>query len=278
MSFLLLVCGSPAGVWADSRSAPPTSNLQLLVRNTVRNEVQAWKSPPAYFEYEEVDWSPEETCVSREIETPDGVFGRLITVNGEPPSPKRRRKEAQQLQKLDRDPEARRSMVRGEQEDVKNRMELLQEFPNAFRFALDGPMTSGVIRLKFQPNPNFHPASRNALALRGAEGTMWIDESSERLMKIEGTLIRDVTLGWGVVVRLRRGGHFDWEQSQVVPGVWELTLLSVNLKGKIFLVKNLDVQTKETHRSFKRLPDHLSATQAISMLLGHEMGLEVSAK
>ena len=59
-------------------------------------------------------------------------------------------------------------MVRGEEEDVKNRMELLQEFPNAFRFALDGPVTNGVIRLKFQPNPNYHPASRNALALRGA--------------------------------------------------------------------------------------------------------------
>lgn len=275
-SSLLLICCA-AGVRAEPQSAPPTSNLQLLVRNTVRNEERAWKSPPAYYEYEESDWSPEESSVSREIETPEGVFGRLITVNGKPPSPKRSRKEAQQLQKFVRDPAARRSMVRGEEEDVQRRMELLKEFPNAFRFEPDGPETNGVVRLKFQPDPSYRPESRNALALRGMQGTLWIDASSERLVKIEGTLIRDVTLGWGVVVRLRRGGHVVWQQAEVSPGIWELTLLSMNLKGKIMVLKNLDVQMKETHRSFKRVPSHLNTAQAVSMLLGDGMKLQASA-
>ena len=143
-SSLLLVCCA-TGVRAESPSAAPTSNLQLLVSNTVRNEEREWKSPSAYYEYEEVDWSPEESSVSREIETPEGVFGRLIAVNGEPPSPKRARKEEQQLQKFVRDPAARRSMARGEEEDVRRRMELLKEFPNAFRFEPDGPETNGVV-------------------------------------------------------------------------------------------------------------------------------------
>ena len=244
----------------------------------VRNEERAWKSPPAYYEYEEVDWSPEESSVSREIETTEGVFGRLITVNGRPPSPARGQKEAKHLQKIVRDPAARSSMVRGEEEDVERRMELLKEFPNAFRFEPDGPETNGVVRLKLQPNPSYRPQSHNALALRGMQGTIWIDASSERLVKIEGTLIRDVTLGWGVVVRLHRGGHFVWEQAQVSPGIWELTLLSVSLKGKIFVVKNLDLQMKETHRCFKRVSDHLNAAQAVSMLLERDKRMEEAAK
>ena len=274
-SSLLLVCCA-AGVRAESPSAPPTSNLQLLVRNTVRNEERAWKSPSAYYEYEEVDWSPEESSVSREIETSEGVFGRLITVNGEPPSPKRARKEEQQLQKFVRDPAARRSMARSEEEDVKRRMEPLKEFPDAFRFEPDGPETNGVVRLKFQPDPGYRPESRDAIALRGMQGTLWIDASSERLVKIEGTLIRDVTLGWGVVVRLHRGGHFVWQQAEVSPGIWELTLLSVSLKGKIMVVKNLDLQMEETHRSFKRVSAQLSAAEAVSMLLGDGMELQAS--
>ena len=272
--FLLVCCA--AGVRAESRPVPPTSNLQLLVRKMVLNEERAWKSPSAYFEYEEVDWSPEETSVSKEIETPDGVFGRLITVNGEPPSPKRSQKEAKQLQKFVRDPEAREALLRAERQDIERRMELLKEFPNAFRFEPDGPDTGGVAHLKFQPNPNYRSSSRDALALRGAEGTLWIDKSSERLVKVEGTLVRDVTLGWGVVVRLRRGGHFLWQQTEVNPGIWEPSVFSVNVKGKVLVVKNLNLQTKETHRNFKRLPGRLDTAQAVSMLLGDRAQLQAS--
>ena len=99
---------------------------------------------------------------------------------------------------------------------------------------------------------------------------------ARRLGEAKATLIRDVTLGWGVVVRLHRGGHFVWQQAEVSPGIWELTLLSVSLKGKIMLVKNLDLQMKETHRSFKRVPSDLSAAQAVSMLLGDGMELQAS--
>jgi hypothetical protein len=73
-------------------------------------------------------------------------------------------------------------------------------------------------------------------------------------------------------------GHFIWEQAQVSPGIWELTLLSVNLKGRILVVKHLDVQMKETRQSFKRIPSPMAAEQAISMLLKGGPPLQASAK
>src|SRR5579863_2525387 len=188
LSSLVLVCCGAIGLGAGSRSAPPTpqSNPQALVRKMVDHEEKAWKSPSAYFEYEEVDWSPEESSVSREIETPEGTFGSLITVNGQPPSDKRSQKEVRQLQKFVRDPDARRAMVKGEEEDVDRRMELLKEFPDAFQFSPDGPETNGIVRLKFLPNPGYRARSRNGVALRGTQGTVWIDRSNERLVRVEG--------------------------------------------------------------------------------------------
>jgi hypothetical protein len=276
-SILWVSCGS-AVAQVDSQPGQGRANLKLLVSNTVRNEWRAWKHPQAYYEYEEVDWSPEETTVSEEVETPEGVFGRLIEVNGHAPGAKRSRKEAQRLERLVKDPAARRSLVRGEQEDIERRMALLKEFPNAFRFAREDAETNGVVHLGFEPDPAYRPSSHEGLALRGMEGTLWIDSSSERILKIDGTLIHDVTLGWGVVVRLRRGGHFSMEQAQVSPGSWELTSLSASVKGKIFLIKNLNLQMKEIHRSFKRVPDHLNAEQALSMLLGRRTASQASGK
>jgi hypothetical protein len=279
LSSLLLFLGSGAApVPAESQSASPTSNLQRLVSETIQNEEGASKTLRPCYEYEEVDWSPGETSISEEIETPEGVFGRLLEVNGHPPSAKRSRKEKQQLEKLARDPAARRSMARGEQEDVDRRMALLKEFPGAFWFERDGPEKRGVVPLKFEPNPYYKPSSRDAIALKGMEGTLWIDAAAKRLVKIDGTLIRDVTLGWGVVVRLRRGGRFSMEQAQVSPGVWKLTLLSADVHGKIFLVKNLNLQMKEIHQSFKRVRDDLSAAEAVSMLLEPETRSHISVK
>lgn len=244
----------------------------------VRNEERAWKSPGAYFEYEEIDWSPQESSVSREIETSEGTFGRLMTVDGGPPSVKRRRKETHQLEKFARDPEARKTMAQGEEEDVERRMELLQEFPDAFRFSADGPETNGIVRLKFLPNPEYRSKTHNGLALRSTEGRVWIDRPNERLVKIEGTVMQDVTVGWGFVVKVHRGSQFSWQQAEVSPGIWELTQLNFDVKGRILLVKNLSLQSKETHRAFKRVSDRLDTAQAVAMLLGRNTGMQASAR
>jgi hypothetical protein len=62
------------------------------------------------------------------------------------------------------------------------------------------------------------------------------------------------------------------------PGIRELILLSLNLKGKIFVVKHLDVQMKQTRESFKRIPSNLPAEQALSMLLKGSPPLQASAR
>lgn len=252
---------------AAIQSVPPPSNLELLVKNTVWNELQARKHPAGYFEYRETDEDSGEFTVSTEIETPEGVVARETEEDGHPLTDDERDRNVDHLEKLVRSPKMQGQLLESQQEETERRMGLLKDFPSAFLFQFEGVEPDGVVRLKFRPNPKFRPSSREDLALRGMAGTLWIDPQSQRLVRIDGTLTRDVTLGWGVVVRLNRGGHFVMKQAEVGKGCWRTTLLAVDLTGRIFLIKSLQVHMKQTSEAFRRVASNLSVPQAVAMLL-----------
>jgi hypothetical protein len=170
--------------------------LQLLVKNTVWNELQAREHPTAYFQYWEIDQESGQSAVSAEIETPEGVVIYETEENGKPLSDDQRRRNVDQLQRLARSRKMQRRLLESQQQETRRRMGLLKDFPVAFLFQFDGVEPDGVMRLNFSPNARFEPLSRGNLALRGMGGTIWIDPQSQRLVKIDGTLTRDVTLGW----------------------------------------------------------------------------------
>ena len=265
---LWALCGpsSSVPVLSARQNFSPPSHLELLVRIAIWNELQARKDPEAYFEYREMDWSPQSSTTSEQIETPKGTVASVVERNGEPLSPAERQKNARHLLKLAHSAKMQRSLLASQRQQTARRMGLLKDFPSAFLFQYEGAEPNGVVRLKFSPNPAYQPLSKEDIALRGMAGTMWIDPSSQRLVKINGTLVRDVTLGWGVVVRLYRGGHFVMEQAEVAKGSWKTTLLAVNLTGKILLVKNLHVDMKQTRQAFEPVASNLTVAQAVEML------------
>lgn len=260
--------GSADRVPSVVKSVPPPPDLKLLVKNTFWNELQARKHPSAYFEYREVDWSSESSTTSEKIETPQGTVSSLLKQDGEPLTGEQRQKNARQLQKLVHSKKLQRQHLANQQQETQRRMGLFRDFPSAFLFQMGGVENNGVVRLKFWPNPKFQPRSKEGLALRGMAGTLWIDPQNQRLVKISGKLIRDVTLGWGVVVRLHRGGQFVMQQADVGKGRWKTTLLAVDLTGKILLVKKLRVHMKQTRAAFQQVASDLTVPQAVAMLRG----------
>lgn len=266
---LLLAPAHGGSAFEPAGAISSSSGLRLLVKNAVRNELQSRQHPKAYFEYLETDESPGDSSVSKEIETTQGVVASETQDNGHPLTDEQRSKNARQLQKLVRSPKARRQLFQSQQDEDRRRMELLKQFPAAFLFQFDGREPDGVVRLKFRPDPQFQPPSKQDLILRGMTGTMRIDPRRQRLVEIDGTLTRDVTLGWGVVVRLYRGGHFVMREAEVGPGCWRTTLLAVDLDGKIFLVKSLKVRMKQVCENFKQVAKNLTVPQAVAMLRAH---------
>ena len=72
-----------------------------------------------------------------------------------------------------------------------------------------------LVRMKFRPNPRYEPPSRVEQVLPGMEGTILVDAGKYRIAKIDGTLAREVSFGWGILGHLDRGGRFVVEQGEV---------------------------------------------------------------
>jgi hypothetical protein len=269
VALAILLRASPARL-AFAADAPSMSAAEIdrLVKNTVWNEVEAAQHPAARFAYEEIDATAEGSTTSEQVETPEGVIARLLKVNGRGPSSDRQARDVRKLRSLLTDPEAQRSLLVSQQGEMHRRMNLLKEFPNAFRFNFEAVQSDGSVRLSFSPRPGYHPSSHEGLALEGMQGTMWINRSEQRVAKIDGTLVRNVSLGWGIAAKLYSGGHFLLQQTEVAKDRWRTTLLSVDLRGRILLVKGLDVHLRQTRRSFHPVPDNLSVAQAVGMLVG----------
>jgi hypothetical protein len=58
-------------------------------------------------------------------------------------------------------------------------------FPDAFRFQYEDRQGS-LNKLKFTPNPNFHPSGYLAQVFRHMEGSLLVDGQQKRLAQING--------------------------------------------------------------------------------------------
>lgn len=137
--------------------------------------------------------------------------------------------------------------------------------PDAFNFAY-GERRGELTQLKFTPNPNFNPPSREARVFHAMEGDVWLDTRQERLAEISGRLRREVKFGGGLLGHLASGGEFHVKQAEVAPGYWELTLLYINVQGKVLFFKSINVQQNEIRGEYRKVSDDLTLAQAIQIL------------
>jgi hypothetical protein len=70
------------------------------------------------------------------------------------------------------------------------------------------------------PDPNFHPHSLLQEALTHVTLKIWVDHSSNELVRGEANVIRDISVGAGIFGKLYRGGVFSMDQQEFAPGVW----------------------------------------------------------
>jgi hypothetical protein len=71
----------------------------------------------------------------------------------------------------------------------------------------------------------------------------------------------------GLLGHLEKGGHFNVEQTELLPARWELTVMEVDMKGKALFFKTIAVQEKEHRSDFQTVPDSLTIPQAADMLI-----------
>jgi len=265
-----VLLGSAAMAAQQASAGTPQVPAQDLVRRVIANEDKASKEHSRFL-YRLRTETPKAGAITKElVETNDGAVARLIAVNDRPPNAEERHKDDERLQKLASDPQARDAKRKQQKEDEERTTRMVKALPDAFVYEYDGvePANNGqqLVRLKFKPNPKYDPPNRELQVYQAMEGTMLIDLTDERLVKIAAHLFKGVNFGWGILGHLDPGGQFEVEQSLVGGDRWEVTQMRLRFTGKILFFKNLNINEHETAFDYRGAPENLSFAQGIEFL------------
>jgi hypothetical protein len=262
----LLACASFA--YASSaetvKGTASADHLALIARATERELRELEK--PALYQYQERlewNWGTETRSI---IETPEGRADRIVLFGDEPLTPEQQEKQEHRLEKLLSDRDALKSELQDQKAETQRRIRMVQAFPRAFFFDFIG-RKNGLLHFDFYPNPEFSPKDRETQMYRGMEGTLWIEPRQERIVQIQGKLVKDVSFGWGILGRLSKGGIYEIAQTQLSPGTWRITSLNVEVKGRILLLDSFRFLRRETDTRLRPTPSSMTYLAAVTSLL-----------
>ncbi len=145
----------------------------------------------------------------------------------------------------------------------KDREELIDAARTAFLFSFLGcePRAERML-LKYSmvPNPAYKPSSRSTSLYTRVRGTVWIDESSGQLARIEGQVIEDISLGL-FLAKIYKGSHFMQERYEFAPGLWFPSFSQYDFDGrKFFMSFSLHERTFYSNYRFLGPPKQALAT------------------
>ena len=277
-AFCLLLCTlivplSPV-LRAEEPQAPQTPAIDL-VRQAIAQEVASANKPSAKFMFRSRKQTPKGSQTHIYIETNEALAGMLVAVNDQPLSAEQQQQELGHLDWLMNNPDQLRKKTVREREDTERTLKILKALPDAFRYeyiglgqgdAEMGKPGDTMVRLKFTPNPGYSPPSHVEQVLLGMEGYLVIDKTESRLARIDGTLFREVSFGWGIIGHLDKGGHFVVQQADVGEGHWEVTAMSLRMTGKILVFKSIAMTSDEVFSDFHRVAENLSFAKGVDLL------------
>lgn len=255
---------------AQTAAPSPAESARELVRRVVDRELAAEKKPRQYIYRLRREGPEGSSSTTRDIiDTRDGLVSRLIATNDRSATAEERVKDDRRLERLLAHPEEQRKRKQRQEQDAEQVRKLLRALPDAFLYEYDGAeagLHGELTRLKFRPDPKFDRPSRETIVYKGMEGTMVVEPRDLRLVRIESALVEDVTLGWGLLARLNKGGRITMEQSLLPDGEWQTTRMTLDFTGKAFLFKTIRIQQRQSITDFRPAPVNLSLAEGIELL------------
>jgi len=270
MTGLLMLVASPA---LHGQSSEPQAAREL-VRQTVDNEVRSNNDGTKYMFCDQKEFV-HGSQTKLVVETTEATAGMLVAVDGKPLGPEQKQAEEARLHALANSPNDLRRKRKAERDDTERTERIIRALPDAFVFEEDGGELGKpgmgkngdqLVRLKFRPNPAYDPPTHTEQVLTGMEGYVLIDAAKHRIAVIDGTLVKDVGFGWGILGHLDKGGRFVVVQGDMGSGTWEITRMDLSFTGKILLFKKLEIKSNEVFSNFRQVPGNLTFAQGVELL------------
>lgn len=282
----------PAGAQASARAEnaspsapglndPPPSPEEIRSRAKILLDNQH-ANDRAIEEYERIERTTDRTAGMnprvledkeyRVVPTGFGTYKILLKLDGKRTSDVDYRRELQHWQEaleLALNPSDSRAKEIDAKYEKKqhDRADLVDAMQDAFNSHWTGrEVRSGRVCdvLLLEPNPNFHPRSLLQEALTHVTVKIWVDRTTNQLVRGEANVTKDISVGGGIFGKLYRGGVFSMDQQEVAPGVWLPARIQYDYTIRKFLFTSEEHQLMEASH-YRRLgspKEALSVVQA----------------
>ncbi len=259
---IILALFTPAiALGSDSPDASLKAND--LLRQAVENEKLG--SNDEYYSWMDRLQKPRGSVTKLMVKTPAGILARTVAINDKPLTAAERQQDDERLNRL-LDPQKMRDKANKQREDQQHIERILRALPAAFNCEFSSaPRDDKNHRLECSPNPTFSAPNYESQVLQGMKAVLLIDREDKRMTRIEGTLFRDVTFGWGFIGRLNRGGRIDIAQAKIAGKHWGITRMQLIFDGRVILVKPLHIEETETSWDYRFVPK-MTVSQALEFL------------
>jgi len=264
--YFLLSAGTttaPAQESLPVRVPQTPEEKQALINRVLDLQKQTEQNADIYERIERVemrknpsDPQPLTLKVTRVVPAGTGVDHINLGQDGKPPDAETYRAE---LAKLERalvwaceEGSAQREAYAKFAKKRKERDELIDAARSAFVFSfLSREPRADRMLLKYdmEPNPTFKPNSRATSIFAKVRGTVWIDESSSELARIEGEITGDISVGL-FLAKVYKGSHFMMERYEFAPGVWFPSFTQYDFDGRKFFV-GFSLHERTFYRNYK---------------------------
>jgi hypothetical protein len=81
---------------------------------------------------------------------------------------------------------------------------------------------------------------------------MWIDEMDKQIARIEAVLAQSLSIGAGVLAKLKKGATFTMEKERVGDEIWLPSLAEIDLSVRVLLVKGINLNQVIRYSDYRR--------------------------
>jgi hypothetical protein len=196
---------------------------------------------------------------------PGRTYKRLISVNGMPLS-------AAELAKADRKhqddlrrererrrretPAERKRRLQRDAEKQRERAMVLDEIFEVYDIRLVGrEVVNGhqTIVATLEPRPSHRPRTEEGELMKKLRARAWVSESDYQIVRVEGEVIADVTVGWGIIGRLHTGTRGSYERRKINNEIWLPAREVVEASGRALLFRTFKVNTVTEWSGYRRV-------------------------
>jgi hypothetical protein len=266
----------PPGNTADARSAESTDVFNQVIANQkhVDTELNVYER----IERVEIrktgsDAKPSEVKVWRVFPAGTGMDKIPLGADGKPANTASYREALEKLETAliwaAQDGAGQREAYGKVERRRKERNDLIDATPKAFFFTKLGEETrAGRVLVKYDMtrNPAYKAVTRDEMLFTKVHGTVWIDEESKQLAKIEGEVTEDISVGL-FLAKVYRGSYFMQERYEMSPGEWLPSYQQYDFDGRKFVVP-FSIHERTFFSDYRRVGPPKEAVQVVRDELG----------